>query len=194
MKKGVENFKRRAFDEEEYTRLALEREDRERSGKRNVNEDKEDLVVETSFGKFLYANVNAAGPAGSKKAYLDIEKARSKLNLESKLGKSEKVEGGARQAGFRCDICDRVFQDSNSLFDHLNGREHQSRLGYSMHVPRSSADQVKSVLASYVENASNTVVEKRQKPVADSIELRVSQTESELQSIKDAIRYVSSFT
>jgi U4/U6.U5 tri-snRNP component SNU23 len=163
--KGVINFKRRTWDKETYERLAIEREDKERGGVANVeraeNDDigAEDDKVESEFGTFKRAAQGAQGPAGSIKAYLDVDLSKT-LRLEAKVGKIEKFEAGAHSAGYECKVCDRVFPDSNSLLDHINGREHQSRLGYSMKAAPASAKQVQSRLQKHVETAATAAVEK----------------------------------
>jgi U4/U6.U5 tri-snRNP component SNU23 len=159
--KGVANFKRRTWDKSEYERLAIEREDQERSGARTAlekpvdSEEAEDgTAVETKFARFNYADVDAAKPSGSSKAYLDVDRAREKLDLDKHVGKVEKVTGGALKAGFHCELCDRTFQDSLALMDHMNGREHQSRLGFSMQIAQSKKEDVLSKLHAHVRKAA----------------------------------------
>jgi len=183
-KKGVENFKRRTWDEEEYKRLALEREDRERAGKKEAVATAqgavEEFAVESDFGKFRYADAGAAGPAGSSKAYLDVEKARGELDLDKKVGKVEKFTGGAQQAGFHCVVCDRTFQDNSALLDHLNGREHQARLGYSSYIAPSSKEQVKSRLSAHISKAATSLSMKAvKKSEPDSLQARIRAAEEE---------------
>lgn len=188
--KGVENFKRRTWNAEEYERLALEREDHERTGKKTgVGKEEDTLVVETEFGSLQYAEVAAAGPAGSSKAYLDVTKARGgELDLDAKIGTLKKVEGGSRQAGYHCPVCDRVFQDSNALLDHINSREHQSRLGFSMHVATSSNQAVKSKLNEHIGRVTQEEAQQADtiiKPT-DSLEERIRITGMELKREKEA--------
>jgi U4/U6.U5 tri-snRNP component SNU23 len=161
MKKGVENFKRRNWDTAEYERLALEREDQER-GKTlvagPVNEDgSSSEKVETNFAKMRYADPMAAGPSGSQKAYLDVTK--REINFEATVGARSLVEG-SRQSGFHCTVCDQYFQDSMSLLDHVNGREHQSRLGFAMVTQRATTEQVRSRLNHHVQESVSKVLTK----------------------------------
>lgn len=154
MSKGVANFQRRTWDKTTYEKLALAREDQQRSialppppsFSSEIDDD-----VKTSFGTLKRASADAAGPSGSSKAYLEESMT---LRLDGKVGKVEKFQGGARNAGYECTVCDRVFPDSNSLLDHLNGREHLSRLGYSMKVAPSSKKEVKGRLQMHVETAA----------------------------------------
>jgi len=193
MKKGVENFQRRTWDKAEYEKFALQREDRERTGGKSaiavsdsLSEDV-DLSVDTGFAKVQYAEAGSAGPSGSSKAFLDVEKSRQSLDLESKVGKVEKVAGGFRQAGYHCPVCDRVFADSSSLLDHFNSREHQSRLGYSMHTMPSSKEQVKSRLSAHIAKASSEVSSTKSKSSAApvSFEQLVKQAQARLDVKKD---------
>ena len=196
MKKGVENFKRRTWDAEEYSRLAIEREDQERTGKKRPidSTDGDEPTVETDFGKFNYADASAAGPMGSSKAYLDVERARGgQLDLDGRIGTKQKVDGGARQAGYHCTVCDRVFQDSNALLDHVNSREHQSRLGFSMYVATSSHKDVKKKLNEHVERATHEDAEKafqkqEESDRPDTLEERVKKTALELKKEQEAKR------
>lgn len=208
-KKGVENFKRRTWDEEEYKRLAIEREDRERAGKQmkpsagddSIRNDGEDeLKVDTGFGVLKFADPTAAGPSGSSKAYLDVEKARGELDLDSKIGKIEKVTGGSLKAGYKCDLCDRTFQDSLALLDHINGREHQSRLGFSMVLKPSSKEEVKSRLSAKIAEktkvsaAAGSLFTKTMHHVAgvdDSFEARVKKAEEQMEANKTKQKHKS---
>lgn len=143
MSKKVENFKRRTWDSKEYERLALEREDGERTFKRA---EADGLSLDTNFATLQYADPNAEGPVGSQKAFLDVS--QRSLDLNAKVGKFEKVEG-SRQAGFHCPACDLYFQDSSSLLDHVNGREHLARMGFSLVTKKATVSDVKSRLAKH---------------------------------------------
>ena len=48
----------------------------------------------------------------------------------------------SKKAGFYCDVCDCLLTDSKTYLDHINGRNHQKKLGMSMHVARISTSQV----------------------------------------------------
>ncbi|KAH9259132.1 hypothetical protein BASA81_002752 [Batrachochytrium salamandrivorans] len=162
MSKKVENFKRRTWDSKEYERLALEREDGERTFKRV---EVEGLSLDTNFAKLQYAHPNAEGPTGSQKAFLDVS--QRSLDLDSKVGKFEKVEG-SRQAGFHCPACDVYFQDSSSLLDHVNGREHLARLGYSLITKKATVLDVKSRLTKHTLASVNKTIIGHQSQQASS--------------------------
>jgi U4/U6.U5 tri-snRNP component SNU23 len=44
--------------------------------------------------------------------------------------------------GWHCSVCDCFLKDSMTYLDHINGRKHQRKLGYSMRVERSTKDQM----------------------------------------------------
>ena len=74
---------------------------------------------------FLAADTNASGPAGSQRAFL---KSRvGKIDLDTKVGKVEVINptsaGDYRGAGFWCDVCTCLLQDSASYLDHINGKK-----------------------------------------------------------------------
>jgi U4/U6.U5 tri-snRNP component SNU23 len=48
--------------------------------------------------------------------------------------------------GWHCKVCDCFLKDSHTYLDHINGRKHQRKLGFSMRVERSSKDQLLSRL------------------------------------------------
>uniref|UniRef100_A0A8C5KTF7 Zinc finger matrin-type protein 2 n=1 Tax=Jaculus jaculus TaxID=51337 RepID=A0A8C5KTF7_JACJA len=60
------------------------------------------------------------------------------VDLGSKLGKIAvitKTTPQSQMGGYYCNVCDGV--------DHINGKKHQQNLGISIHVERSTLDQVK---------------------------------------------------
>jgi len=165
---GVVNVKRRTFDVPAPAKPELP----------------QDLdVVETSFGTFKRADVDAHGPSGTNRAFLDISHARARLDLDSRVGKFEKVEGGARKAGWECTECDLVFHDSDALLEHLNSRLHLGKLGYSMRIEKSSASAVKSRLAMHAEKAAAAP---KADALGDSLDARLRAAEEEAETRKRA--------
>ena len=53
--------------------------------------------------------------------------------------------------GWHCKVCDCFLKDSHTYLDHINGRKHQRKLGYSMRVERSTKDQLASRLSRLTE-------------------------------------------
>lgn len=169
--KQVANVDRRTWDIETYEKRAQARQQNlEQGGNNNNNSTTTDdddhanapsVKEEDDKQEFRPALAGAAGPEGSDRAYL---KARSKgvmQDLEAQVGQSTFVDttatGGdavnktdgvtATGVGWHCRVCDCFLKDSHTYLDHINGRKHQRKLGYSMRVERSTKDDLKSKLA-----------------------------------------------
>jgi len=153
----VSSRERKSWDVEAYERKAQDRRRRE-AEKTSGKADEDEPAVpagEVSKEEFMHAPKDAQGPEGSERAFL---KARQKsLDLEAKVGTSEMVS--AEQAairhtnavvksgvGWHCKVCNCFMKDSNAYLDHINGRQHLKKLGFSMRVERSTNDQVKDRL------------------------------------------------
>ena len=94
------------------------------------------------------AEGGAAGPEGSKRAYLQAR--TEDLNLEAKVNKRKLVTEAtplAQVGGYFCELCQCTLTDSSTWLDHINGTKHQRRLGLSMRVEAASADAVRARLA-----------------------------------------------
>ncbi|KAK9766102.1 U4/U6.U5 snRNP associated protein [Basidiobolus ranarum] len=131
--KADEGSFRRTWNKEEFRKRAEERDKRERE----LEEETENKRKALKPGE----------PAR------DLLQAREdKVNFDSGVGKIKVVQAVAgvasKQPGFYCEVCDCVVKDSANYLDHINGRKHQSNLGMSMKVERSSLDQIKAKLAS----------------------------------------------
>ena len=102
------------------------------------------------------ADAAAAGPAGSNRAFL--KKRETNLALTSAVGKTQIItDSGIRQkgGGWWCDACECLLKDSANYLDHINGKKHQRKLGFSMRVERSTCGQVSGAF----ENARKRKVE-----------------------------------
>lgn len=98
--------------------------------------------------EFRPADPNAAGPAGSKRSFL-----RSRdvpMKLEKDAGQSRilsEPEVQKKATGWYCDVCDCLLRDSASYLDHINGKKHQRKLGFSMRVERVGVEAVRERFA-----------------------------------------------
>uniref|UniRef100_A0AAV1U879 U1-type domain-containing protein n=1 Tax=Peronospora matthiolae TaxID=2874970 RepID=A0AAV1U879_9STRA len=139
---GVANVVRQTWDRAHYEKLAKLRADGQ------VEHEETKNVITSSKEEFQTASEGAAGPAGSARAFL---KARSsKISLENSVGtvKVVKSDDLSKSSGYYCEVCECSLKDSVAYLDHINGKKHLRKLGYSMRVERSTVDQVKSRLQS----------------------------------------------
>jgi len=98
----------------------------------------------------------------------------TELNLEENLGKEVVINQQTAkeyQGGYFCETCNCSVKNSQAWMDHINGKKHNSMMGMSMKVERSSVDKVLAKLKSL----SN----KREKPAEtfDEIEARLDEEE-----------------
>ncbi|KAJ1969653.1 U4/U6.U5 snRNP associated protein, partial [Dimargaris verticillata] len=128
---------RRTWDRDEYERRARERNRQEREQDEDEDRRRKGL-------KPLHRD-RSVQPSR------DLLQARTeKVNLTLTLGKTQVVQtsgSAAKQPGFYCKVCDCVVKDSIAYLDHINGKKHQRNLGMSMHVERSTLEQVKARIA-----------------------------------------------
>ncbi|CAI5745254.1 unnamed protein product [Peronospora destructor] len=140
---GVANVARQTWDREHYAKLAELR----ATGQLETEQTKK--LIASSKEEFQTANEGAAGPAGSARAFL---KARSaKILLEDSVGTIKvvkKSEELSKHGGYYCEVCECGLKDSVAYLDHINGKKHLRKLGFSMRVERSTVDQVKNRLQS----------------------------------------------
>ncbi|TYZ69403.1 hypothetical protein PybrP1_007740 [[Pythium] brassicae (nom. inval.)] len=154
-KKGVANFERQTWDKEHYERRAQLR----ASGQ--LAEEEEKKVIRSSKEEFKAADEGAQGPAGSARAFL---KARSqRVALDGSVGtvRVVKADEVAKGGGYYCEVCECGLKDSVAYLDHINGKKHLRKLGYSMRVERSTVDQVKSRLQSAAKRKWDPVMTKK---------------------------------
>jgi len=130
---------RRTWDLEEYEKRARERAE---LGDDVVEGDVDERPMRDRE-EFHTADAAAAGPAGSNRAFL--KKRDTNLGLNNAIGKSQIItDSGIRQkgGGWWCDVCECLLKDSANYLDHINGKKHQRKLGFSMRVERSTCEQV----------------------------------------------------
>jgi U4/U6.U5 tri-snRNP component SNU23 len=121
----------------------------------------------TTKEEFQVAPVGAAGPEGSQRAFLQARK-RKITDIDERIGSTTLISvtdaaGGSAASndtikllssdlvkptgvGFHCTVCDCFLKDSLTYLDHINGRKHQRKLGFSMRVERSSESDLLSKL------------------------------------------------
>lgn len=129
----------RTWDKELYERKARERLEREEAGELEPKER----------GVYLEAPEDAPRVPGSKRAFLQAR--TGDLGIKEKIGTKAVITDvggkGPGSGGFYCEICECTLRDSVSWLDHINGKRHQRRLGFSMRVERSNLSSVKGILS-----------------------------------------------
>lgn len=103
----------------------------------------------------LRAGRRAAGPALSKRAWL--QRRNFNVHVDDRVGKSGIITAGAvgvQGGGFYCPVTKVTLKDSQSYFDHINGRKYQQALDIGMRVERSTASDVRSKLKSMINRGS----------------------------------------
>ncbi|CAI5735017.1 unnamed protein product [Hyaloperonospora brassicae] len=174
---GVANVVRQTWDRAHYEQLAKLRAD----GQLEKEEPKN--VITSSKEEFQSASEGAAGPAGSARAFL---KARSsKISLENSIGtvKVVKSDDVSKSSGYYCEVCECSLKDSVAYLDHINGKKHLRKLGYSMRVERSTVDQVKNRLQSASKRKWDPVMTKKLDAMED-YEKRLKAVEEEEARVK----------
>jgi len=127
--KGVANFKRRTWDKDEVMREKQRRED---------GEVEEASVLRSESGGTFKRVKHALGET------VKIDKIQRIVDLEKKVGSVEAATD--TRSGYHCPVCDLTFADSSQYLSHVNSLLHNSKLGFSMNVSKSSVDQVKDRL------------------------------------------------
>lgn len=142
--KQVANVSRRKWDVETYEQRAKERQAREDAEPTKEEPPAADSNDNNNKQEFQAAPAGAAGPEGSKRAFLRAR--QEAIDLESKVGTSEMVSSDNAVVktgiGWHCKVCDCFLKDSHTYLDHINGKKHQRKLGFTMRVERSTKDQV----------------------------------------------------
>lgn len=151
--KKVATVSRRSWDVEAYQRKADERKRRE-----GAPEEETVAVPHGDKEEFQPAAAGAAGPEGSQRAFLQARKGKVE-DLDERIGTKVEVSvddaaGGASAGdvvkkvgvGWKCTVCNCMLKDSNAYLDHINGRRHLKKLGFSMRVERSTETDLQSKL------------------------------------------------
>jgi U4/U6.U5 tri-snRNP component SNU23 len=155
--KQVANVNRRTWDAETYEKKAKARQENEETKSTSTNDSTSLLSAATKAPEFQPATAGAAGPEGSDRAYLKARE--SHVNIDDKVGTTELIAPDASASsstkdgvvktgvGWHCKVCECFLKDSLTYLDHINGRKHQRKLGYSMQVKRSTKDELQEKLA-----------------------------------------------
>lgn len=182
-------MERRTWDLEAYENRAKQRQkeldERERflvqPGKPRLN-----YVVDSAPGtndavedkeEFRPALSGSIGPEGSDRAYLKARKGKV-ADIDSRVGRIEMVTAESAATtksitgiddpkqgvvktgvGWHCRVCDCFLKDSHTYLDHINGRKHQRKLGYSMRVERSTKDDLVAKLQSLAKKKDEELLE-----------------------------------
>lgn len=172
---------RRTWDKSYYEKKAKERSDRGDDYDVIDNNTKKNNIIKPEFQP---ADANAAGPAGSSRAFLKVRD--EEIDLEGKVGRVEiikpnSVEAARGGAGYFCEVCACLLKDSVAYLDHINGKRHQRALGYSMRVERVDVDTVKNRLEnikrSIQENATK-VTKSAEEDYSDRIAMQIAEEEN----------------
>jgi U4/U6.U5 tri-snRNP component SNU23 len=156
--KQVANVSRRTWDVETYQQRAASRKEHEKTPKTTSASAKGDGIHQV-------AAADAAGPTGSRRAFLQARQSAVVRDIDERVGTTQivSVESAAATAttdvstdhapgisqkgvGWYCRLCDCYLKDSLTYLDHLNGRKHQRALGYTMRVERSTTEDVMAKL------------------------------------------------
>lgn len=195
---GAINVQRRTWDKAEYEAKAKERAEREAAGRFSDEEDGAKPAAAGGAGggvgvgaPYRPAPEGAAGPEGSKRAFLSARE--EQLNLETNLNKrsliTEATPSGAH-GGYHCPTCECTLKDSEAYLDHINGKRHQRKLGYSMRVEAASVEAVRARIDYWrqkhaQEKNNKDTAEARAEAVAE-YEARIAKQEEEEQRRKRA--------
>ncbi|RHY35358.1 hypothetical protein DYB32_000152 [Aphanomyces invadans] len=135
-KKGVANVTRKTWDKAFFAQQAALR-----AAGGLEEEEKKTKRIDPAREEFQPAAEDAAGPAGSVRAFLKVRvvvdpggfkvtialvQARTKkVELDSNVGKITviKPDDAMRATGYFCEVCEVTLKDSVSYIDHVNGKK-----------------------------------------------------------------------
>lgn len=185
--KQVANVNRRTWDVDTYEKRAKARQEALENGESGDQVDNgaaaaTTLKADGDKQEFRPAASGAAGPEGSDRAFLQARSTGVMQDLEAQVGQTTFVDtsGGPKKAsdgvvtatgvGWHCKVCDCFLKDSHTYLDHINGRKHQRKLGYSMRVQRSTTDDLKSKLQALKQKKATPTPEEEEIDFAARVE------------------------
>ncbi|CAK4658813.1 hypothetical protein LEN26_007667 [Aphanomyces euteiches] len=173
-KKGVANVTRKTWDKAFFAQQAALR----ASGQLEEQQEKKTKKIHIEREEFQPAPEGAAGPPGSARAFL---KARTKkVELDAKVGQVAviKPEDAMTGTGYYCEVCEVTLKDSVSYIDHVNGKKHLRRLGFSNRVEKASVESVRERLNAHVKRKWDPEITKKLDAV-EAYEKKLADMESE---------------
>ena len=193
--KQATNVERRVWDKEAYAAKAKARANQAELPLVHLHSNHESLhsigekrpLNHVEQEEFVPAVKNAPGPERSDRAFLKAR--RQKVDMDSKVGSTQivsaelatKTSTGIGKigddvtktgVGWHCKVCDCFLKDSHTYLDHINGRKHQRKLGYSMRVERSTKDQVKERLDQLLKEREQAEIPVESKSPADIVKAK----------------------
>ena len=121
------------------------------------------------------------GRAANASASNEAREAYGAQAIEQQAGHTQvlmNAEIQKKATGWYCDVCECLLRDSASYLDHVNGKKHQRKLGYSMRTQRVGVEQVRDRLA--------TVTEERRRAEEEAKRRRGLDTNQEYERILEA--------
>ncbi|CAG9472503.1 zinc finger protein, putative [Plasmodium vivax] len=128
---SIDHFGRKVWDKEFYKKKAEEK---------TTNE--EDELILKLLPDLKKKKVPSPPPPSERKL---LEGRKEVLTLDKNLGKVQIITEKTikqEQGGYYCKVCDCVLKDSQTYLDHINGKNHNRMLGYSMKVKRVALSDV----------------------------------------------------
>ncbi|GAW83796.1 hypothetical protein, conserved [Plasmodium gonderi] len=129
---NFDNFGRKIWDKDYFKKKAEEK---------TTNEEDE-LILKLLPDLNKKKNIPPPLPPSERKL---LEERKEILSLDKNLGKVQIITQKTtkeEQGGYYCKICDCVLKDSQTYLDHINGKNHNRMLGYSMKVKKVTLNDV----------------------------------------------------
>ncbi|ANQ11114.1 Uncharacterized protein PCOAH_00052460 [Plasmodium coatneyi] len=170
---SIDNFGRKVWDKDYYKKKAEEK---------TTNE--EDELILKLLPDLKKRKVPSPPPPSERKL---LEGRKEILTLEKNLGKVQIVTEKTvkqEQGGYYCKICDCVLKDSQTYLDHINGKNHNRMLGYSMKVKRVALSDVVNKL-NVLRDAKRKKSQEEEVPLDDDPERSVKKRLLDVQQMED---------